>query len=127
VVAGDAVMGHTIGAGDSNSSGLGKCHTIQVVITCASACSRDILQGSVQSRGLVAHQDTVGGCQIGRVLIVPKGILVFEGGPKSSIPASVGTFQKGECKSVITGEAFEYTLVSCCRNEVFGVNLVLST
>jgi len=72
----------------------------------------DIPRGSLLLQDLVAHQDAVCSSEIGQVLVVAKGILVLKGGPKSSIPASVGMFQNGKYKSVITGEAFEYCQVA---------------
>jgi len=106
------VMCDAISSRDSNSSGLGEHHTIQVVIHHISTSSRAIPWCSVLFRDLVAHQDAVCSHQVSRILVVAKGILILKGGPKSSIPASVSAFQKGKCKGVIMGKAFEHCWVS---------------
>jgi len=103
------VVCDAVSPGDSSSSGLGKCHTIQVIIHHTSTSSWAIPWCSVLFRDLVAHQDAVCSCQVCQILVVAKGILILKGGPKSSIPALVGAFQKGKHKGVITGKTFE-----CC-------------
>jgi len=89
-VTGDAFVSDAISAGNCCGHCVCKSHAIQDV----HLSTKVVLQGSVLLQGLVVHQDTRSGHQVGWVLVIAKGILVFKGGPKHSISASVSPLQE---------------------------------
>jgi len=88
------LVSDTISTRDSYYGRLCKSHAIH-----NSGVGARVMSGvSVLLQRLVAHQNAISSYQVGWVLVVAKGVLIFKGSPKASIPALVGLLQKGQAR-----------------------------